>query len=50
MICRAQRLQGQGLDPTLFTKPPPGQAARHVQQPTDISWIPEKKPEDLAQL
>lgn len=47
---RAQRLQGQGLDPTLFTKPPPGQAARHVQQPTDISWIPEKKPEDLAQL
>ncbi|KAL4448171.1 hypothetical protein ABPG75_005390 [Micractinium tetrahymenae] len=47
---RAKRLEGQGLDPSLFTKPPPGQAARHIQPPTDISWIPEKKPEDLAQL
>ncbi|KAL4449357.1 hypothetical protein ABPG77_007001 [Micractinium sp. CCAP 211/92] len=47
---RAKRLEGQGLDPSLFTKPPPGQAARHAQQATDISWIPERKPEELAQL
>lgn len=53
--CRAKRLVGQGLDPSLYIKPPPGQAAAAAaahRQPTtnDISWIPERKPEDLAQL
>ncbi len=48
---RAKRLVGQGLDPTEFAKRPPahyGGAAAH--QPTDISWIPERKAEDLAQM
>ncbi|PSC70871.1 CLK4-associating serine arginine rich isoform B [Micractinium conductrix] len=45
---RSARLAGQGLDPALFTKPPPGQ---RQQQATDLSWIPEaKKPEDLAAM
>ncbi|PRW45018.1 CLK4-associating serine arginine rich isoform X2 [Chlorella sorokiniana] len=48
---RAKRLVGQGLNPTEFAKRPPahyGGAA--ALQPNDISWIPEKKAEDLAQM
>lgn len=49
--CSAKRLVGQGLNPTEFAKRPPahyGGAA--ALQPNDMSWIPERKPEDLAQM
>lgn len=41
---RSKRIAGQGLDPALYEKKPPAAAAAN-----DISWIPELKPDDLAQ-
>ena len=45
---RSKRLQGQGLDPSLYYKGPPTDK-QGAGASNDISWIPERKPEDLAQ-